>query len=301
MKRKTIAELGYVVFAVLLAGNVHSQTVNLELTSPPAGGYFAATDSGLFVATLNGYDNPNTHNDQIIAGNDLIGIYQFSASQPNGLSIGTPFYATCISPAGVLNWNTPYTYSEVSFNGAGNGLNPSGFWAGWATGSANGGYGIQNANWLYTHLSTGIINDSLAESGHVGNSTDDAQGAAMALAMYTALYDSAGIGQVSSTIAFNGSGKFQITGGLNLLNPALNNVYSDYLQDLKMLDTSLPFSAVPGDVLVPSDTSGQDMILIGGSPQGGIVPEPTTIISGALLLLPFGASTLRVLRRSRAA
>jgi hypothetical protein len=31
------------------------------------------------------------------------------------------------------------------------------------------------------------------------------------------------------------------------------------------------------------------------------VPEPTTMIAGALLLLPFGASTLRVLRRNRAA
>jgi hypothetical protein len=31
------------------------------------------------------------------------------------------------------------------------------------------------------------------------------------------------------------------------------------------------------------------------------VPEPTTIISAALMLLPFGASTLRILRRQRAA
>jgi hypothetical protein len=30
------------------------------------------------------------------------------------------------------------------------------------------------------------------------------------------------------------------------------------------------------------------------------VPEPTTIISGVLMLLPFGASTLRILRRNRA-
>ena len=29
------------------------------------------------------------------------------------------------------------------------------------------------------------------------------------------------------------------------------------------------------------------------------VPEPTTIVAGALLLLPFGASTLRMLRKSR--
>jgi hypothetical protein len=31
------------------------------------------------------------------------------------------------------------------------------------------------------------------------------------------------------------------------------------------------------------------------------VPEPTTMIAGALLLLPFGASTLRILRKNRAA
>jgi len=31
------------------------------------------------------------------------------------------------------------------------------------------------------------------------------------------------------------------------------------------------------------------------------VPEPTTMVAGALLLLPFGASTLRILRKSRAA
>jgi hypothetical protein len=31
------------------------------------------------------------------------------------------------------------------------------------------------------------------------------------------------------------------------------------------------------------------------------VPEPRTIIAGALLLLPFGASTLRMLRKKRTA
>jgi hypothetical protein len=31
------------------------------------------------------------------------------------------------------------------------------------------------------------------------------------------------------------------------------------------------------------------------------VPEPTTMIAGALLLLPFGASTLRILRKRQVA
>jgi hypothetical protein len=36
-------------------------------------------------------------------------------------------------------------------------------------------------------------------------------------------------------------------------------------------------------------------------PQLAMVPEPTTIISGVLLLLPFGASAVRILRRQQAA
>lgn len=39
-----------------------------------------------------------------------------------------------------------------------------------------------------------------------------------------------------------------------------------------------------------------DMTVINGTP----VPEPTTVIAGALLLLPFGASALRKLRKNRA-
>jgi hypothetical protein len=38
-----------------------------------------------------------------------------------------------------------------------------------------------------------------------------------------------------------------------------------------------------------------------GSEFDVVVPEPTTIIAGALLLVPFGVSTLRVLRKTRAA
>jgi hypothetical protein len=37
------------------------------------------------------------------------------------------------------------------------------------------------------------------------------------------------------------------------------------------------------------------------SPQTGAVPEPSTVVAGALLLLPFGVSTMRILRRKQAA
>jgi len=55
---------------------------------------------------------------------------------------------------------------------------------------------------------------------------------------------------------------------------------------------------------LPSLTAKADLQAI-VSPDGQsyvvAVPEPTTIIAGALLLLPFGASTLRILRRNRMA
>lgn len=44
----------------------------------------------------------------------------------------------------------------------------------------------------------------------------------------------------------------------------------------------------------------QDFYLAGFS-AAAAVPEPTTMIAGALLLLPFGASTLRMLRKNRTA
>ena len=44
-----------------------------------------------------------------------------------------------------------------------------------------------------------------------------------------------------------------------------------------------------------SDLDYQDMVLLVSEITP--VPEPTTMIAGALLLLPFGASTLRILRR----
>jgi hypothetical protein len=47
------------------------------------------------------------------------------------------------------------------------------------------------------------------------------------------------------------------------------------------------------------DSAGQGFF--GPNLSFSTVPEPTTMIAGALLLLPFGASTLRILRKNRTA
>jgi hypothetical protein len=48
------------------------------------------------------------------------------------------------------------------------------------------------------------------------------------------------------------------------------------------------------DMVLAQPGQVQDQLVI-------VVPEPTTMIAAALLLLPFGASTLRILRKTRTA
>lgn len=66
-------------------------------------------------------------------------------------------------------------------------------------------------------------------------------------------------------------------------------------------------AAIPINIQAGINTIDLDVYNIpqdSGNPTGArveftAVPEPATIISGALMLLPFGASTLRILRRNR--
>jgi hypothetical protein len=67
------------------------------------------------------------------------------------------------------------------------------------------------------------------------------------------------------------------------------------------MDVTFQFS--PGMTLTQlTSGSGPYTSSFSGSMSGvSGVPEPTTIIAGALLLLPFGASAVRILRKNRAA
>jgi len=278
--------MGGALAAVLMAANAHaSVTMGLSSATAPGGAFFAAAEGSAFTASLSGYGT-------IVSATELIGIYQFTVAPGGSPSLGTPYYATCISPLGSLS-TTPATYNEDTFAQAEPGTNPP-KWAG-APG-VDGGYGIQNANYLYQKLASTIIAGAKATGGN--NAADDAAGAAMALAMYTVLYNSTDYGKYNNAYAALGGtmGPFQITG--RLANNA--TVYGDYKNDLALVKSMNSTEAVAGGVLVPKVSSGQELILIGGYQNGSPVPEPTTIISGALMLLPLGASTLRILRKSRA-
>jgi hypothetical protein len=79
--------------------------------------------------------------------------------------------------------------------------------------------------------------------------------------------------------------------------------YSGNNADLQTLDNlaalnfgsmDLSFSFNPGQTLTQLSTGPSQQTAFSGALS---VPEPTTMVAGAMLLLPFGASTLRILRR----
>jgi hypothetical protein len=85
-------------------------------------------------------------------------------------------------------------------------------------------------------------------------------------------------------------------------NPFLSNsglLFGDETVPIEInLFSNGPSSPVPAGTYQLYQNNGVNLY---GNATLTAVPEPTTIISGALLLLPFGASTLRILRRNRTA
>jgi hypothetical protein len=79
-------------------------------------------------------------------------------------------------------------------------------------------------------------------------------------------------------------------------NTGLGTVFNDSKGAYGVIALNLFNGAYGQPVTSPNGTTynlNQDQL--------AIVPEPTTMVAGALLLLPFGASTLRILRKSRKA
>jgi hypothetical protein len=276
MKSKTKTSLGSfaaTVAALLAATTGQAQTVTMALTDASS-----TTEYGnALVGDLNGVG-------QIIANNDEIGIYSFNVTGISGFAAGVtantfnPLYSVCLSPLGDLS-TASYTYNLVTTANAAGGQysDPP------STYVANG---LNNALYLFNTYAGGI------EAMAAGQAKQDA-GAALALAMYTALYNSTALGSAVSarTVGAN----FTLP-NLASADSGLNSDYSTYLTDLHG-------AAAPANdyVLVPTtyaSGNGQDMELVvnGGDLIVG-VPEASTFVSAALLMLPFGASALRILGR----
>lgn len=275
MKRISLGAIfGVLALALIMATNAQA-TVTMTLVDATS----HAETSGSFTAYLGA--------NQIINGNDLIGLYNFNINPGSVPSLGGSsssssgsLWATCVSPAGSLDWGT-HTYDVLNFAQAGTGRNP----AAWQPG------GIQNADYLFTTLSGGILSGGIG--GQAGTVQD--QGAALALAMYASLYNSVAQGQVTGN-AFYIPG---LTSG---------NVYDDYMIDLGLVAGDKNWTAPAGYLLrsypnVNAAGAGQDQIFLASALPNGYnpVPELSTVYAGALMLLPFGVSALRIVRRKCAA
>jgi hypothetical protein len=175
-----------------------------------------------------------------------------------------------------VNWQSGQNYTALAF-GSLNGVNPK--WS--AVPQA-----IQNASYLY--------NDYFVPNA--SSFTAD-QAAGIQLAIWKVLYDTGTDGLLTSTDFAHG----------NLLAYGFGTTAMDdasaYLEDVQTARGNPSTFPVYSDTwLKPDLNNSQGLLYNNSTPSSHVVPVPetTSLLAGALLLLPLGASTLRIVRRNRA-
>jgi hypothetical protein len=198
--------------------------------------------------------------------NILVGGIQTAAQGP-----AVPGYANfttvCLDLKGIIYLGSTYTFNEVVYSGQ-NGLDPN--WGNPTTApTGTASYqAINNAAFLY------------ASHENLTSATD---WAALQLAVWKVLYDTG----TNGSVVWGNNSRFQVN-----YDPT-SAAWKEATNWIAALPRTQNYA---GYLLQPTDTSAQELI-VGVSP----VPEPSTLMAGAALLLPFGASTLRFARRYRQA
>jgi hypothetical protein len=211
-----------------------------------------------------------------------------SSSNPNG---GGLFSA--VSTSGPLgNFNT-FCLEENEY------FNPGGNYSYFInSGSVAGGKSGQNAvdshtgltmdkisigtAWLYSQFRNGGIT---VGSTTAGNDLQDA------IWFLEAEKDLASLSAGAKTLLNNA---LIPTGSADYTALKLNSDGKYGVVALNLFSTTAPISTAKSTII-----NGQTYYFV--QDQLGMVPEASTVIAGALLLLPLGASTIRVLRKNRAA
>lgn len=219
----------------------------------------------------------------------------FVTSEPLPVNHSDPFVTFCLDINTILQdgWWQSGSFSDVpSVGTVGNPNNP--------TGPAIRNVGaLQIVANLYANYAGGI----LPVGGWGAASTaQKLEGAALQLAIWEVLYDTTGTGihngynVYQDGVAANNSSEFYLKAGSTAVGDRANQMLAAYGVVDPNLGTTF-WNAVYND---GTYRSSQDLIGPNG-PTGVVVPEPTTMIAGALLLLPFGVSTIRILKKQRAA
>ena len=209
------------------------------------------------LADASGQINVTFPTDYVGGSHSESGIYVGQLNMRNPLD-GATFNAFCLSPGGVLSPGMA-AYNVLTLEQAKYGVNP----AAW---SQTGG--IENAAYLWSQNNQTI--------------TTSAQGAALNLAMWAALYNSTAVGAAID------SGRFSVSG-------YSAEVQQAFAADLAQLNGTSQgailanYSANPGYVLRPVNASMQDLIVLPGAiPEGmraqwAVAPEPSTVFGLGLL------------------
>jgi hypothetical protein len=194
-----------------------------------------------------------------------------------GASFNLLTFCTDIDVYWMANGQSSQAYKVMNFSTS-TGVDPT-----WPAGTK----AVQNAAWIYN-------TQFLPNAGTMNNY----QAAAIQLAIWAALYDTeatgVNAGKLDSTTVT--AGEFQESGFNSQTVTDANNI----LSALQAVAGTSATSGYNEYWLAPVNGSGQVAALSQGLIAPMPVPEPTTLIAGALLMLPFGASTLRFLRKNRA-
>jgi hypothetical protein len=265
MRKLYLEKMFGLTSALVLGAGLNAMASTVDLTFTWSGSLYQAGYSAQYINT-----------------SDAIGIYAFNVP-PNNLGVPHPtLYSVCLSPLGLLDGNT-HQYNVVPFNQSGiNGVGSQGIYpSAWAQGSSGQQWGINNAAYLWSTYGNGIVAEQ-----------NSSKAAALEFAIWTALYDSTGFGGALNNI--------WVAPTLQM-NATTLGYYNTYVA---AITASAPHQATyAGNVLESTITDqgagsgGSQEFFLLGTP----VPEPTTMVAGALLLLPFGLCTLRMLRKSRTA
>ena len=206
-------------------------------------------------------------------------------------SMPSSYVTVCTDIQGTLYLGRSYTYDTPTtpFSGQ-TGVNPTwgavntpAYLGSSSANTANAAQAIQNAAYLFYTFG------QLTGTG-LGGTTDER--AALQLAVWEALYDTTAAGTVTGT-------RFAVSGGdANAINQA-----SIWISALNSQVNAGNFGYT-GYLLYPdplnvanNNNEPPQELLIGANP----VPEAPTVIAGALLLLPLGASAFKILRKNRTA
>jgi hypothetical protein len=267
MTRHSIQALALAAIGCLGLSNVKAALVDYQIGNGGLEGFNITYDS----TTING----------ALAGGIAITRMAGSTALP------ATYTTVCTDVGGTVYLGSTYGYDQTSF------ANQTGVQPQWGAIPQAASMAIQNAAHIF-YTAPGI--DAMG----LGGTTS--QKAAVQLAVWAALYNTGINGQVQGITFSAGnyslsSGRFTVSSG----DQAAINQAAIWLQGLS------GNYGLTGNLLYPNPTyqgngNGEPVQeLLIRTQDDPAVPEPTTLIAGALLLLPFGASTLRSLRKNRAA